>query len=106
MTQPPLLPPSSPFPVQRLHSNATAAMVLGIVGLTVVPGVGIIAWIMGVKALEEIDAHPEAGWTNREHAKVGKLTGIVGTVYFVGLILFICCYVGFIIALAGASSTY
>jgi hypothetical protein len=80
-------------------------MVLGIVGLTLVPGVGIVAWVLGAKALEEIDAHPEAGWTNRDHAKVGKITGIVGTVYFVGLVLFVCCYFGFLISMVGWSST-
>lgn len=105
MTQPPQLPPPSPFPAQRNHGNATAAMVLGIIGLTLVPGVGIIAWVLGAKALEEIDAHPEAGWTNRDHAKVGKITGIVGTIYVVALVLFICCYLGFFFSLLGLSST-
>ncbi|KRE37005.1 hypothetical protein ASG73_11880 [Janibacter sp. Soil728] len=104
----PQLPPPSPFPAQISHGGATAALVIGIVGLTLVPGLGIVAWVLGVKALQEIDAQPQAGYTNREYAKVGKILGIVGTVYFVGLILFICCYVGAILLTFGAtaSSTY
>lgn len=106
MTNPPQLPPPSPFQPQTSHGTATAALVLGIIGLTLVPGVGIVAWILGVKALDEIDANPQVVYANREHAKVGKILGIVGTVYFIGLILFICCYFAFIAAVIGSASTY
>ena len=108
MTHPPQLPPPSPFPTQLSHGGATAALVLGIVGLTLVPGLGIVAWILGAKALQEIDANPLAGYTNREHAKVGKILGIMGTVYFIGLILLVCCYFGVMILAfaATSSSTY
>lgn len=105
MTTPPQLPPPSPFPVQRNHGTATAALVLGILGLTAVPGLGIIAWVLGAKALAEIDADPQGGWSNRDHANIGKILGIVGTVFFVGLILFMICYFGFIIAVVSSSST-
>lgn len=106
MTNPHQLPPPSPFPAQINHGGATAALVLGIIGLTLVPGVGIVAWVLGAKALEEIDANPQVTYANREHAKVGKILGIVGTVYFIGLILFICCYFAFIVAAIGSSSTF
>lgn len=89
--------PPSPWAAPRNHANATAALVLGILGLTMIPGLGIVAWIMGVKALQEIDADPQAGWTNREHATVGKILGIVGTIIFAAIILFVICYFAVII---------
>lgn len=104
MTNPPQLPPPSPFPVQQSHGNATAALVLGILGLTMVPGLGIVAWILGSKALDEMDANPYAGWSNRDHAKVGKILGIVGTVYFALIVLFCVCYFGIVIIALGASA--
>ena len=106
MTHPPQLPPPSPFPAQTTHGGATAALVLGIIGLTLVPGLGVVAWILGVKALEEMDANPRITYVNREYAKVGKILGIVGTVYVVGLVLIVCCYFAFVAAVIGSASTY
>ena len=67
-------------PMAPSHGLATAALVLGIIGILMVPGLGIVAWIMGHLAEKEIDAHPEMGWSNRDHAKIGKILGIIGTV--------------------------
>ncbi|MGE9784156.1 DUF4190 domain-containing protein [Janibacter sp. G368] len=95
----PYAPSPYPFPQQRAHGTATAALVLGIVGLTVVPGLGILAWVLGASAMKEIDANPQA-WSNRDHAKVGTILGMVGTaifavffllglLYFIGVIVFV-----------------
>ena len=85
----------------RNHGLATAALVCGIVGLVAVPGVGIVAWVLGHMALKEIDAAPDAGWTNRDHASIGKILGIVGTLLygaiFLGIILL---YVGMLAVFA------
>lgn len=82
MTSTPRLPPPTPpMPGVRHHGTATAALVLGVLGLTMVPGLGVVAWILGHMAEREIDATPEAGWTNREHARAGKILGIVGTIF-------------------------
>lgn len=87
------VPPAWPMP--RNHGMAMAALVCGIVGLIAVPGVGVVAWVLGHMALKEIDSSPEAGWSNRDHASIGKILGIVGTVLygaiFLGIILL---YVG------------
>lgn len=99
------LPPPTPWAATRTHGGATAALVLGILGLSVVPGLGVVAWILGSRALREIDADPQGGWTNRDHANVGRILGIVGTVLLVGMILIMICYFGFVIALVAGSPT-
>ncbi|HBO54729.1 MAG: DUF4190 domain-containing protein [Kytococcus sp.] len=99
------LPPTPPWAATRTHGGATAALVLGILGLSVLPGLGVVAWILGSTALREIDADPQGGWSNRDHAHIGKILGIVGTVLFVGLILLLLCYFGFIVALVAGSAT-
>lgn len=89
----------------RNHGLATAALVCGIVGLIAVPGVGIVAWVLGNMALKEIDSSPGGGWTNRDHASIGKILGIVGTLlYGVIFLVIILLYVGlFAFAIAAGS---
>lgn len=77
---------------------ATAALVCGIIGLVAVPGLGIVAWILGHIALQEIDRAPTGTWSNRDHANIGKILGIVSTVlYGVVIIAFVMIYVGFFV---------
>lgn len=70
------------------HPSATTSMVLGIVGLVLglSCGVGFLAspfaWVMGAKAVREIDAAPHA-YDGRGQAQAGKILGIVGTVLLV-----------------------
>lgn len=45
-------------PAQHEHPQGTAVLVLGILGFVSCGLLGPIAWIMGNKALAEIDAHP------------------------------------------------
>lgn len=106
MTQPPpQTPPPYPFQPVRQHGTATAALVLGILGIVVVPGLGIVAWILGHMALKEIDANPQAGWSNRDHANIGKILGIVGTALFAMIFLCVGVYfVGLFAILAGSGT--
>ena len=77
---------------------ATAALVCGIIGLVAVPGLGIVAWVLGHIALQEIDRAPEGAFSNRDHANIGKILGIVSTVlYAVVIIAFVVLYVGFFV---------
>jgi hypothetical protein len=75
-------PPYVPQPPK--HGQATTAMVLGIVGLAglffcVVPILlAPVAWILGAKAVKEIDANP-AAHSGRNEANAGKIMGIIGT---------------------------
>lgn len=96
----------APWPVRPSHGTATAALVCGIIGLIAVPGLGIVAWILGHVALQEIDAAPPGTWSNRDHARIGKVLGIVSIIFY-GLIilLVLLLYVGlflfFIVLLGG-----
>ena len=70
------------------HPNATTSMVLGIVGLVLGMSCGVgflaspFAWVLGAKAVREIDAAPHA-YDGRGQAQAGKILGIVGTVLLV-----------------------
>ncbi|MFL6022667.1 MAG: DUF4190 domain-containing protein [Marmoricola sp.] len=84
------LPPPPPAYTQQTYgpytpeppatNRATLALVLGIVGLTVCPGIASIpAWIIGSEAVKEIEAsNGQLG--GRSMAFAGKVTGIIGTV--------------------------
>lgn len=95
MTLPPAQPPRSPapgypFPVEPPeHPQAVTVLVLGIVGLTVVPFVAPFAWYIGNQALREIDADP-GRYGRRDWVNVGRILGIVGTVVL-GLVLLMVC---------------
>jgi hypothetical protein len=66
----------SPYPEQ---SQATTALVLGILGLVICGGIlSPFAWVMGNREMQAIDAGrrpPE----NRGTANAAKILGIVGT---------------------------
>lgn len=82
--------PYRPAPPQ--HPRAILAMVLGIVGLTgffcyITFFAAPFAWIIGHKAVKEIDANPTA-YTGRGEANAGKIMGIIGTAFLIlGLIV-------------------
>jgi hypothetical protein len=68
------------------HPSATTAMVLGIIGLVGIAlcgGLTLVlspaAWIVGAKAVREIDAVP-GRYAGRDRAQAGKVMGIIGTV--------------------------
>ncbi len=86
------------------HPQATASMVMGIVSVVLVMfcclPLGPVAWIMGSKAVKEIDANP-AMWGGRSNANAGKILGIVATGLFV---FFVVIFVGVVIALGIAES--
>ncbi len=72
-------------------SQATTALVLGILGIVICQVLAPFAWSMGQKEMQAIDAGrrpPE----NRGTANAAKILGIVGTVLLgiaiIGLILF------------------
>jgi hypothetical protein len=81
------------------HPSATTAMVLGIISLAgVVFCLGVtlvlspVAWVVGAKAVREIDASPSR-YSGRDRANSGKIMGIIGTVLLVlgviAIILFV-----------------
>lgn len=76
--------PHPQFAPPPKHPQATPSMVFGIVSLAglfacVLPIlVAPVAWILGAKAVKEIDANPSA-YSGRGEANAGKILGIVGT---------------------------
>lgn len=67
------------MPAYPEPSQATTALVLGIVGIVCCQILGIPAWIIGQKELDAIDAGRRDP-TNRGTANAAKILGIVGTV--------------------------
>ena len=85
------------------HPQATTALVLGIVGVVVCQVLAPFAFVMGRKAVREIDA---SGGTlgGRGNAQAGYVLGIVGMVMLgLGLLILLVNVVVFVLALTTAS---
>lgn len=98
----PYYPPYAPPPPD--HPQATTALVLGIVGVVVCQVLGPFAFVMGRKAVREIDA---SGGTlgGRSNAQAGYVLGIVGMVMLgIGLLILLVEAVVFVIALISTAS--
>lgn len=71
----------------REHPQGTLILILGILSLVCIQLLGPVAWIMGNKALAEIDANPSM-FSNRSTVNAGRICGIISTVFLVlGIIL-------------------
>ncbi len=86
-------------PIAPKHPQATTALVLGIIGLvgTFICLLPIllapIAWVIGGKAVKEIDASPQT-FSGRDQAQAGRIMGIIGTVLLVLGLLAIALLIG------------
>lgn len=76
-----------PYMMPIDHPNGTLILILGIVGLVACQIIGPVAWIMGSKALREIDAN-RALYRNRGNVQAGRICGIIGTCLLVAGIAF------------------
>lgn len=89
------------------HPQGTTIMILGILGFVTSGITGLIAWIMGRKALKEIDANP-THYSNRSQTHIGYILGIVTTCIFGGILvlylLFIVVYVVIIVGVLRSGS--
>lgn len=79
--------PAPPQP-PRQASGAVAALVLGILSVVFCPLCGPVAWSLGRKAEQEVDASGQT-LSGRGLATAGKILGIIGTLLIAGLILLI-----------------
>ena len=71
------------------HPQGTMILVFGILGIVLCQLFGPVAWIMGNRAMEQIDASPSS-YSNRGIVNAGRICGIVGTclmVLYFGLII-------------------
>ncbi len=81
------------------HPQGATVLVLGIVSLFTCFIVGIVALVMGNRALKEIDTNPTA-YNNRQNVVVGRILGIVSIVLWV-LIVILYIIIGVVFAGAG-----
>lgn len=79
-------------------SQATTALVLGILGLVLCQVLGPFAWVVGRNEVNAIDAG-RRNPNNRGTANAGKVLGIVATVMLVGIVLLVA-----VIATIGAAA--
>jgi hypothetical protein len=67
------------FPVAREHPNGTLILVFGILGVVACGLLGPVAWVMGSRALSEMNRQPTTVWTNRGQVRAGQVCGIVSS---------------------------
>jgi hypothetical protein len=72
----------------REHPQGTLILILGILSIVCIQILGPVAWIMGNRAIREIDANPTA-YTNRSTVNAGRICGIIGTVLFALSIIYV-----------------
>ncbi|GAB2921921.1 DUF4190 domain-containing protein [Nonomuraea fastidiosa] len=75
-------------PPPQSHPNGTTILVLGILSIVVCSFIGPFAWVMGNKALKEIDASGYY-YENRSQIQAGRICGIIGTVFLILAALFV-----------------
>jgi hypothetical protein len=62
------------------HPQGTTVLVLGILSFFCFGIVlGPIAWILGQKAMSQIESDPTTTYTNRSQVNAGRICGIIGT---------------------------
>ena len=57
-------------------------LVLGILSLVLCPPVGIAAWVMAGKDLQEMDAG-RMDPAGRDFTRTGRILGVIATIYFI-----------------------
>lgn len=67
------------------HPKGTAILVLGILGLVVCGLTGPFAWVMGNRAIREMDSTPYQ-YSNRGMIQAGRICGIISSF----MMIFVC----------------
>jgi|SRR5690625_1425551 len=76
------------------HPSATTILVLAILGIVLCAPLGVVAWVMGNKALKEIDSSGLV-YANRGTVQAGRIIGIIATVFLIiGIVLGIVAILG------------
>jgi len=95
----PGFPDQPAYGVLRDHSQATVALVLGVLALcTGFLFLSPVAWWLGSQAVAEIDASPHV-YNNRGMAHAGQICGLIGTVLLACAVLF---FVGMLVLFVAA----
>ncbi len=74
---------NEPFAGSAEHGLATTAFVLGIMSVLGMPFFGPFAWVLGRRAVREIDTSTVTTYRNRGLGVAGTVLGIIGTVFLV-----------------------
>lgn len=83
------------------HPQGTLVLVLGILSIVLCQILGPFAWVMGRRALAEIDASGRP-YSNRGMVQAGMICGIVGTVFLALVLVWV---VFAVIVAVGAATT-
>lgn len=85
------------------HPQTTTVLLLGILGFALCQFVSPFAWVMGHRALKEID---ESGgrWGGRSNIKIGYVLGIVGSCILILGVLGTLAYIVVVIAVVAGSA--
>lgn len=86
------------------HPQATTALVLGIVGLAACGLVAPFAWVVGGRAVREIDASP-GSYGGRSDANAGRIMGIAGSVVLALAVVAVVLLIVIGLAAGGSSSS-
>lgn len=85
------------------HPRATLVLVLGIIGMMFCQFCAPFAWVMGRRALDEIDASG-GSVGGRSNVLVGYVLGIIGSAFLILAALAIITYIVVVVILLGTSS--
>jgi hypothetical protein len=92
-----------PYAPPQDHPQATLALILGILGLVLCGVVAPFAWVIGKRAVTEIDA--SGGMIGgRSSAQAGYILGLVGTILLIISLVFVVLYIVFIVAVIGTTA--
>ena len=90
-------PPPPPGQYAQDHPRAILSLILGILSLVLCQLLGPVAWVIGKRTVDEIDAAP-GSYSGRGLAQAGYICGIVGTVLLGLSIVFVAVVVAFGVA--------
>ena len=90
-------------PPQYEHPQGTTVLILGILGIVACQILAPFAWVIGNRALAEIDANPGA-YSNRGLVVAGRICGIVGSVLLGLYLAFVLVYFFIIVVAIGSSA--
>lgn len=95
-------PPPYGYPSRPEHPQATTVLILGIVGMMFCQVCAPVAWVMGRRTLNEIDA---SGGTvgGRSNVMVGYVLGIIGSVMLILGVLAAIAYIVFMVVLINSA---
>ena len=92
------------YPMGREHPQGTLVLILGILGIVVCGVCAPFAWVMGRRAMREIDSSGQT-FSNRGQIQAGMVCGIVGTVLWaLGFIIYAVMIIG-VLGMAASTST-